>query len=310
LNTSTGTDNLLATCGEDASVPPRFIILGAIVVLRTSAAAFCASASGPVSQVAALFREEGVVCISGALPDSVIGPVTDFLTGALDEISQLFAKFGIELRDPRAGAQVEGLLDAAATKVSPEDRHVLLGHFPLAVRLSEVLWRIPLHLADQPFLYEMLRTKRLFVHMPPVARFVLPGNVKAAVPAHQDISYNKHLGAFCVVWVPLVEIDRSCGGMAVFPRTQGRGELFRGETVAPSDGWIAGIDTSELERVELHPLKPGDVVVMGDETVHESMPNRSPRIRLSIDFRFFGEGSSSSKHYLDLARRRVVAPAD
>jgi ectoine hydroxylase-related dioxygenase (phytanoyl-CoA dioxygenase family) len=96
--------------------------------------------------------------------------------------------------------------------------------------------------------------------------------------------------------------------MAVFPRTQGGGELFRGATVAPSDGWIPAIDTAGLERVELQPLAPGDVVVMGEETVHESMANRSSRIRLSIDFRFFGDGSRSSKHYLDLAQRRVVAP--
>jgi hypothetical protein len=278
-------------------------------VNRTSAAAFSASAGAPVSQAAGLFRQEGLVCLLGALPETAFRPVTDFVTSALGEASKLFAKYGIELYDPRAGAQVERLLDADGAEVPAEDRHVLLGHFPLAVRLDEALWRIPIALADQPFLYEFLGARRLFVHMPPTARFVLPGNVKAAVPAHQDISYNKHLGPFCVVWVPLVEIDRSCGGMAVFPRTQGRGELYRGTTIAPSDGWIPAIDTSTLERVELQPLSPGDVVVMGNETVHESMPNRSSGIRLSIDFRFFGEGSRSSKHYLDLAQRRVVAPA-
>ena len=200
---------------------------------RTSAAAFSASAGAPVSQAAGLFRQEGFVCLLGALPESAFRPVTDFLTSALGEVSKLFAKYGIELRDPRAGAQVERLLDADRAKVPAEDRHVLLGHFPLAVRLDEALWRIPFGLADKPFLYEFLGAKRLFVHMPPTARFVLPGNVKAAVPAHQDISYNKHLGPFCVVWVPLVEIDRSCGGMAVCPRTQGRGELYRGTAMAP-----------------------------------------------------------------------------
>jgi hypothetical protein len=278
---------------------------------RASVAAFraSASASGPVSQAARIFRDEGLVAVAGALPQSVVREVTDFLATALDDISRLFAKYAIELRDPDAGAKVERLLDADAAKVPAEDRHVLLGHFPLAVRLDETLWRIPLALAEQSFLYEVLGAKRLFVHMPPTARFVLPGNLKAAVPAHQDVTYNKHLGPFCVVWVPLVEIDGACGGMAVFPRTQGRGELHRGATVAPSDGWIPPIDTSGFERVELQPLSPGDVAVMSNETVHESMPNRSSRIRLSVDFRFFGDNSSSSKHYLDLAERRVVAPA-
>jgi ectoine hydroxylase-related dioxygenase (phytanoyl-CoA dioxygenase family) len=190
-----------------------------------------------------------------------------------------------------------------------EDRHVLLGHFPLPVRLGEALWQIPLKLAERPFLYDCLGATKLFVHMPPTARFVLPGNTTAAVPAHQDITYNKHLGPFCVVWAPLVEIDRACGGMAVYPRTQGRGELFAGNAVAPADGWMPAIDVGGLARVELEPLAPGDVVVMGNETVHESMPNRSARTRLSVDFRFFGDNSGSSKHYLDLAERRVVAPA-
>ena len=67
-----------------------------------------------------------------------------------------------------------------------------------------------------------------------------------------------------------------------------------------------------LAHVELFKLAlevPGDIVVMGNETVHASMANLSSRTRLSVDFRFFGEDSRSSKHYLDLAERRVVAPA-
>jgi hypothetical protein len=279
------------------------------IVKRTGSSAFRVGASDPVAEAARIFRQEGLVCVAGALPRTVVAAVDDFLTAALDDVSGLFAKYGIALRDPGAGTQVERLLDAEAANVPPEDRHILLGHFPLSVRLDQALWRIPLALAEQDFLYELLGAKRLFAHMPPAARFVLPGNVKAAVPAHQDISYNKHLGSFCVVWVPLVEIDRACGGMAVFPRTHGRGELFQGETVAPSDGWIPPIDTRSFERVELQPLAPGDVAVMASETVHESMANRSTRIRLSVDFRFFGENSRSTKHYLDVAERRVVAPA-
>jgi Phytanoyl-CoA dioxygenase (PhyH) len=253
-----------------------------------------------------IFAAEGVVVLKRVLPPAVCRATHEYLSAALDATAGLFARYGIALDAPDCGGQVERLLETA--RVPAEDRHVLLGHFPLAVRLGEALWQIPLSLGEQPFLYDLLGAAKLNVHMPPTARFVLPGNLKAAVPAHQDVSYNKHLGPFCVVWVPLVEIDAACGGMAVYPRTQGRGELFAGETVAPTDGWIPGIDVERLERVELHPLAPGDVVVMGNETVHESMPNRSARTRLSIDFRFFGDNSHSSKHYLDLAQRRVIAP--
>jgi Phytanoyl-CoA dioxygenase (PhyH) len=272
-----------------------------------SIAQFAVAASEGPARARDVFDQEGIVVLKGALPAAVCRATHDFLATALAKMADLFARYGIDIEAPDRGRKVAHLLDSPAA-VPPEDRHVLLGHFPLPVRLDAALWQIPLALVEQPFLYELLGAENLFVHMPPTARFVLPGNDKTAVPAHQDVSYNKHLGPFCVVWVPLVDIDRACGGMAVYPRTQGRGELFAGGKVAPVDGWIPGLEVAGLSRVELFPLAPGDVVIMGNETVHESMPNRSGRTRLSVDFRFFGEASRSSKHYLDLAERRVVAP--
>jgi len=271
-------------------------------------ARFTVAATETPARAKQVFRDEGVIVIKQALPPAVCRATHDYLSGALGENTGLFTRYGIAIDAPDCGAEVARLLEDAAN-VPPADRHVLLGHFPLPMRLDESLWQIPLALAEQPLLRALLGATKLFVHMPPTARFVLPGNAKAAVPAHQDVSYNKHLGPFCVVWVPLVEIDRACGGMAVYPRTQGRGELFAGDNVAPADGWIPEVEVAGLERVELYPLAPGDVVVMGNETVHASMPNLSSRTRLSVDFRFFGENSRSSKHYLDLAARRVVAPA-
>ncbi len=268
----------------------------------------CVSARDP-ARVSQVFAHEGLVIIKEAVPSTVYGPTADYLVAALEQISDLLAAYGIAPDAPDRGRQVERLLATRGAQMPAEDRHVLRGHFPLSVRLGEDLWRIPLHLADHPFLYDILGAKRLFMHMPPTARFVLPGNVEAAVPAHQDVSYNKHLQTFCVVWVPLVDIDGACGGMAAYPRTHGRGELLKGASAAAGDGWIPGIDTATFERVELQPLAPGDVVVMSNETVHESMPNRSGRTRLSIDFRFFGDNSRSAKHFLDLAQRRIVAPA-
>ena len=51
------------------------------------------------------------------------------------------------------------------------------------------------------------------------------------------------------------------------------------------------------------------MVIIGKRTLHESMPDDSDRLRLSCDFRFFGERSHSTKHYLDIATNTVVAPA-
>lgn len=266
------------------------------------------SASEPSAMVTQFFREQGVIALIQILPQAVIDRVRIFLRSAINDMSNIFSSYGIDITMPSAGRQVQELIDRDRDKIPPEHRHIFLGHFPLSVRLDKVIWEIPLLLAQEPFLYDFLQTHKLFVHMPPTARFVLPGNVEAAVPAHQDVSYNKHLSAFCIVWVPLVDIDTRCGGMAVFPGTQQLGELYKGAPVAAADGWIPKIDTSTFKRVEMHPLSAGDIVVMADKTVHESMSNTSDGIRISIDFRFFGENSGSTKHYLDLQEGRLIDP--
>jgi hypothetical protein len=107
----------------------------------------------------------------------------------------------------------------------------LTGHFPLEVRLSENLWKIPYSESFYSIIKTILRSENVFMHMPPTARFVLPGNVYAGVPPHQDISYNKHMTDFITVWVPLVDIDEEGAGrtkntqLKAFLQNSGKGEF-------------------------------------------------------------------------------------
>jgi ectoine hydroxylase-related dioxygenase (phytanoyl-CoA dioxygenase family) len=207
---------------------------------------------------------------------------------------------------------VTALVDRQSNVIPEKHMHIFQGHYPLEVRLSETLREFPRFANNHPLLFELLGTKRLFAHMPPTARYVLPRCSLAAVPPHQDISYNRHMDDFCVVWVPLVPIDERCGGMAAYRRTNHVGEVLTGEVLPGANGWLRPIKSADLERAErvvLTPLEVGDAVILGHRTIHESMPNRSNRVRLSCDFRFFGERSHSTKHYLDLASDTVVAPA-
>ena len=99
--------------------------------------------------------------------------------------------------------------------------------------------------------------------------------------------------------------------LAAYARTHHAPELVA-EHKNAADGWLAPIDSGSADggqRVVLAPLEPGDVVIMGKRTMHESMANSSDRMRLCCDFRFFGEQSHSTKHYLDIAANTVVAPA-
>lgn len=164
---------------------------------------------------------------------------------------------------------------------------------------------------SHPLLFELLSTKRLFAHMPPTARFVIPHCSLARVPPNQDVSYNKHMGDFCVMWVTRVPIDQACCNMAIYPGTQALGELLEPADASSTSHWLPAIDGDAFggaRRVVLEPLAPGDAVTFGPRTIHESMPNVSDRVRLSCDFRFFGEQVQSGKHYLDIARDTVIAP--
>lgn len=264
-----------------------------------------------VDRAKAVFEREGILVAKKLLPAEVVRSVADFLRGAVAEIDKTVRPYGFSLQDVDAPERLTALMENPEAKISEHDRHMFLGHFPLEIRLAEPLRGIPKFLNGHPLLFELLSTDRLYAHMPPTARYVLPRCSLARVPLHQDISYNRHMGDFCVVWVPLVQIDLACGGMAAYARTHHAPELVA-ERKNAADGWLAPIDSGSADaatRVVLAPLDPGDVVIMGKRTMHESMPNSSDRMRLSCDFRFFGEQSHSTKHYLDIAANTVVAPA-
>lgn len=190
-------------------------------------------------------------------------------------------------------------------KVPKDQRMVMSGHFPLETRLSRTLWQIPKLKSVRSVLENVLNHNELYMHMPPTARFVLPGNKHAGVPAHQDVSYNKHMSDFVTLWVPLTKIDDQCGGVAVFP---GSGQPVERLENFDQKFWLQGINTNGLPRVHCT-MEAGDALLLNKWIVHESVPNTSNRIRYSIDHRFFSGRDLSSKHLLDMQNWRVIEPA-
>ena len=190
-------------------------------------------------------------------------------------------------------------------KVPKEQKLVMSGHFPVETRLSRTLWQVPRLTAVRSMLETALNHTQLYMHMPPTARFVLPGNKHAAVPAHQDISYNKHMSDFVTLWVPLTKIDDQCGGVAVFP---GSGDPVEQLDNHDQKFWLSGVPTDGLPKVHCT-MDAGDALLLNKWIIHESMPNLAGRVRYSIDFRFFSGRDLSSKHLLDMQSWRVIEPA-
>jgi phytanoyl-CoA hydroxylase len=89
-----------------------------------------------------------------------------------------------------------------------------------------------------------------------------------------------------VVWLPLVDIDRSVGALEIIPGSHKRGLL----EADLEDGYglisreeMAGIDESELVSIE---VERGDALFFSTFLLHQSGTNVGERIRWSCHFRY------------------------
>lgn len=252
------------------------------------------------------FHQHGYQVLRGVVDPGVLGEVKQFIQQEVDRIlAELSDQFGVGdlpeiVRRLKLAAQ-------SPQDVAKDSRQYqgMTGQTPLELRLSEKLWEIPRLPALRQCVTQALDSEQIYMHMPPMARFVLPGNPNAGVPAHQDISYNKHMENFVTLWVPLVTIDEACGGVAVYEGSNLAQELLDDQT---QEIWLKGLSTDGY--VERHcTMEMGDALLLNQWIIHQSMPNRSQTTRLSIDYRFFSQPEKTSKHLLDIQRWQVVSPA-
>lgn len=250
------------------------------------------------------FVTHGYVVVRDVLDRSITARLHDHLQSNVD-VALAILRESFPFADHKdLNRKVDAVYDDGSLASYPFAlQQIMSGHFDLKTRLSaELLALLDSH-DLMGLLEDALEAQGLRLHMPPVARFVLPDNRHAGVPAHQDRLYNSHMGRFVTVWVPLVPIDDLCGGVLVH-----HGRTDEERVTSPKDRfWFPGLPEQECRKVHCK-IGPGDVILLSDMIVHESMPNRSDRIRLSIDYRFFGSHTESTKHFLDVATRTVVAP--
>lgn len=246
------------------------------------------------------FKENGYQVIRSVIPKNVYKSTWNFLNDKIEE-SLLNKAEELGIQDLKSFCStLPKMNDDWYDDLQPESKHLIAGHFPLDVRLSAKLFEIADVTNLQNILKSALCTEKLFMHMPPTARFVIPNNKWSSVPAHQDISYNKHMKNFITCWVPLVEINEECGGVTIFPSTGKQKEI----TVKKDGFWINPINTENFKNVH-YSMNPGDVLLLNSQIFHQSRPNISNTVRISIDYRFFGHNGKSSKHFLDLDTKNV-----
>ncbi len=136
----------------------------------------------------------------------------------------------------------------------------------------------------------------IVVHPRKVIRFAHPHALdpSSTTQAHQDYTYVQGGADGITCWIPLGDVPRSRGGLAVLVGSSRQGvrpigptrhRRGSGPTLARAEdegGW-ASTD-----------YQAGDVLVMHGFTVHRALPNRSDRTRLSLDLRYRGVSQALS----------------
>jgi ectoine hydroxylase-related dioxygenase (phytanoyl-CoA dioxygenase family) len=127
---------------------------------------------------------------------------------------------------------------------------------------------------------------------------------QAKVPLHQDGPYFPHISNFATVWIPLCAITEECGGINVLEGSHRRGPVRHEEAVL----WGNTIPHEDAAGyTDRHILmEPGDALIFGPHLQHYTHANTSGQVRTSIDSRWFGDATATTRQYFDLRSRQVV----
>ena len=252
------------------------------------------------------FNKNGFEIVRNLLVPDITNQAKTVFEEALGPTLDQMTSLGIRVGTENMVADINEILSGSGAKEIDRDLQMIMtGQFPLNVRMDRRLWAVPQSPELQDALILLLGSSNLRMHSPPMARFVYPGNSNAGVPAHQDVAYNKHLSNFVTCWIPLVDIDLECGGVTVYPGSDG---LRRDPELLSHGVWYEGIDLADLEPFDCEPMALGDVLFFNRYLAHKSMANTSNKIRYSLDLRFFSDKDRSTKHYLDMRTWEIVEP--
>jgi hypothetical protein len=123
-------------------------------------------------------------------------------------------------------------------------------------------------------------------------RFALPNDERHLTPPHQDHFFIRQTDQFRTVWIPLIDINQDAGGLAIAKRSHLGGLLDHIEHETAYSYIFRG---RKQRGVPLNTVRgpwlttnyaPGDLLLFHSMMVHRALPNRSNRIRLSLDARF------------------------
>ena len=212
----------------------------------------------------------GYVLIRGLLPHVDLNNV-------LGDVTQLLCRAGWLLPgfDP-----LERIADISATCGDPDPsfKRTYQEIFNL-----ESFHALPHHPALKHVM-NMLVGEQVLIHPKPIGRLIFPHCESLVVHAHQDYRFMSGDTECFTVWIPLHDCPTDLGPLQILEGSHRFGPLNHDDanlhvpeipTGAALEGdWVGG------------QINAGDVLIFHSLTVHAASPNRSNRLRISLDCRF------------------------
>ncbi len=173
----------------------------------------------------------------------------------------------------------EAIADPGAACADPEENFVaVLARF---YRL-EALHALKHHPALFG-VFESLLGDEVFVHPLVIPRAVFPARDDLTTPPHQDYVHIQGTPETYTAWVPLSDCPKSMGPLAVAKGSHTAG--VRDFDVSTGAGAIAVTDPLHGQW-HCNDFVVGDVLIFHSMTVHRGLPNKSDKLRQSLDMRY------------------------
>jgi phytanoyl-CoA hydroxylase len=256
-------------------------------------------------------NQEGFVVVEGVLdPTQEIAGVLAEYADALDQIAaDLFASGAI------SATYAELPFTERLIRVSQESGTPIPQYFDFSLPQSGITHETPIRVG--PAVFRLLTAPRLLdlvedviggeIASNPVQhiRMKLPkraipegytGGLVTKIPWHQDngvILPEADEATILTVWLPLLAATIENGCLQVIPCSHRDGM----ETHCPSPSGLRIPDTLLPEQSALPlPMKPGDVLLMTQRTIHSSLDNvTDDQVRISMDLRYQPVGEPTGR---------------
>ncbi len=225
--------------------------------------------AGNAPLLRARMHEDGYLFIRGLLP----GEILEALRRAFLEVALEAGWVNTDTPTVEAVADLDGFC------VEPEPAYMDVYAKMYGLEAFHALQHHP----NIVTLLERMAGEAILPHARIIARTIFPQREAYTTPAHQDFIPIQGTAETYTAWIPLADLPSRMGGLQVAAGSHRRGVY----DFKPAMG-AGGIEiTDPLEGAWVSgPFEQGDVLFFHSMLVHKGLPNRSDRLRMSIDARY------------------------